>query len=223
MSRIIDLTGKRFGKLTVVKRVESATNGSSQWLCRCDCGNEIVLPYYTLKRRTRDNCGCIEKPHFNTKHGGSNTALYNMWKLMIYRCENPKNNAYKYYGARGLSVCEEWHDFLVFKKWVDDTKPDGEYTLDRIDNNKGYSPSNCRWASKSTQANNRRSNVQIDYNGETHNLMEWSSILGFDYKRVHNRMYKLGWTFEQAIQTPICEKKRNKVERKTNGRIFDAR
>lgn len=213
MARYIDYTGMRYGLLTVVKRAEGTKCGAAQWVCKCDCGNEIILPSYTLKRETVKDCGCVARPHFNATHGASNTKLYSMWKLMLYRCENPKNNAYKYYGKRGLTVCEEWHDFHTFKKWVDETKPQGNYTLDRIDNNLGYSPSNCRWADGSTQANNRRSNVMIEYKGETHDLMEWSHILEFDYKRVHNRMNKLGWTFEKAISTPVDKKKRNKVER----------
>lgn len=214
MPNFINYEGKRYGLLTVVRRTESTKSGVAQWVCKCECGNEIVLPSYTLKRGTVKDCGCVTRPHYNTTHGASNTKLYNMWKLMLYRCENPKNNAYKYYGQRGLQVCEEWHDFLAFKKWAEETKPKGDYTLDRIDNNLGYSPSNCRWADKKEQANNRRSNVMVEYKGEAHDLMEWSRLLGFNYKRVHNRMYKLGWSFEKAIAVPPDKKKRNKVERK---------
>lgn len=214
MPNYIDFTGEKFGLLTVLKRSESAKCGAAQWVCICECGNEIIVPSYTLKCGTKKNCGCVKGPHFNATHGASNTTLYKAWKSMLYRCENPKNRAYKYYGQRGIRVCEEWHDFLSFKKWVDETKPDGEYTIDRIDNNSDYSPTNCRWASCVEQANNRRSNIMLEYNGEVHDLTEWSKLLGFDYKRVHNRMYKLGWTFEKAIITPPDEKKRNKVERK---------
>ncbi len=213
MPQPVNLIGKRIGNLTIVGRTTSSKHGESRWICRCSCGGDIILTYRQVKNGRIKNCGCIPTPHFNKTHGFSNTALYNHWKMMIYRCENPNNRAYKYYGQRGIKVCDEWHDFLTFKKWVDSTKPDGDYTIDRIDNNKGYSPDNCRWATKKEQSNNRRSNREFKYNGETHNLMEWSEILGFNYKRVHNRIYKLGWEFEKAVETPPDIKKRNKVER----------
>lgn len=216
MPKPINAIGMRIGMLEVVERAENTKQGATRWICKCDCGNLITLTQAQIKKKTKDNCGCVKKKHFNATHGCSETRLYYAWSLMISRCERPKNRAYKYYGQRGITVCDEWHDFLNFKAWVDATKPEGEYTLDRIDNNKGYSPDNCRWADKKTQANNRRSNVEIEYNGETHNLSEWSELLGFDYKRVHNRIHKLGWTFEKAISTPVDKKKRNKVERGKN-------
>lgn len=213
MPRPINFIGMRFGMLEVIERAENSKHGESRWVCRCDCGNTITLTQRQIKEKTKDNCGCVKRKHFNATHGCSNTRLYNTWALMIERCERPTNRAYKYYGQRGITVCKEWHDFLEFKAWADATKPNDDYTLDRKDNNKGYSPDNCRWVDKKTQANNRRSNVEIEYKGETHSLTEWCERIGFDYKRVHNRMYKLGWSFEKAISTPVDKRKRNKVER----------
>lgn len=214
MSKLIDLTGQRFAKLTVIKRAENYKHGIVAWECLCDCGNTTVVRSGNLKSGAVKSCGCLNKISYTATHKESKTPLYRKWKSMLYRCENKKHIAYKDYGARGITVCEEWHDFLSFKKWVEETKPCGEFSIDRIDNDKGYSPDNCRWASQKEQANNRRSNVMIAYQNEVHNLMEWSKILGFDYKSVHNRMHKLGWSFEKAINTPIDIKKRNKVERK---------
>lgn len=216
MPRFVDFTNVRVGKLTVIERTNSTKRGESRWVCKCDCGGSIVLTRRQLQKGRIDNCGCVSKPHHNATHGYSNTPLYNHWKAMLYRCENPKNQAYKYYGQRGITVCEEWHDFMKFKAWVEATKPNNDYTVDRIDNNKGYSPDNCRWASKKVQANNRRSNREFEYQGETHNLTQWCGILNLDYKRVHNRIAKLGWDFEKAITLPPDVKKRNKVERKNN-------
>lgn len=218
MSKFVDLQGKKYGKLTAVKRAENV-KGRTRWVCRCDCGNETVVSAGNLTSGAVKSCGCLKKNPINAKHKQSKTPLYRQWVSMIYRCHNPKNNAYKYYGARGIKVCDEWHDFTIFKKWVDETKPRGDFSIDRIDNDGDYCPENCKWSSAKKQANNRRSNVIISYNNEYHTLMEWSEMLGFDYKNVHNRMYKLGWTFEKAINTPIDTSKRNKVERTENGRI----
>lgn len=217
MGKLIDLTGQRFNNLLVIERAENTKGGSARWKCRCDCGNETIVSAANLKSNAVKSCGCLRTAPPNKTHGLSKTPLYRMWRSMIYRCENPKHNAYKNYGGRGITVCEEWHDFETFKKWVEETKPYENATVDRIDNNKGYSPQNCRWVDMSIQANNRNNNLSISYNGETHNLMEWSKILDFDYKRVHNRMNKLGWSFEKSIATPVEEKKRNKVERIKNG------
>lgn len=213
MPRPTNVIGMRLGMLEVIERAENSKHGESRWVCRCDCGNTITLTQRQIKEKTKDNCGCVKRKHFNATHGCSNTRLYNTWAQMIGRCERPTNRAYKYYGQRGITVCKEWHDFLEFKAWADATKPNDDYTLDRKDNNKGYSPDNCRWVDKKTQANNRRSNVEIEYKGEMHSLTEWCERIGFDYKRVHNRMYKLGWSFEKAISIPVDKKKRNKVER----------
>lgn len=213
MSKLVNLTGERFGKLTVIKRAENAKGGISRWECQCDCGNKKIVRGNDLKRGSVKSCGCLRKTPPNTKHREAGTRLYRKWISILRRCENPKCPYYKNYGARGITVCDEWHDYLIFKKWVEETQPSGDFTIDRIDNNKGYSPENCRWANSKTQANNRRNNVLIDYQGETHNLTEWSEILGFNYKNVHNRMYRLGWSFEKSISVPIDIKKRNKVER----------
>lgn len=213
MSKLIDLTGKKFGKLTVISKAESDKYGATRWLCECDCGNKKIVRGNGLKRGYVKSCGCIRVSPPNTKHKESKTKLYQRWISILRRCESPNFPYYKDYGARGITVCEEWHDYLEFKKWVEETQPAGDYSIDRIDNNKGYSPDNCKWSNRKEQANNRRSNVSIEYQGETHNLTEWSQILGFDYKNVHNRMNKLGWSFEKAISTTIDIKKRNKVER----------
>lgn len=217
MTKPIDLTGQKFSKLTVIERAENSKSGKTRWLCECDCGGKTVVSSGNLKSGAVKSCGCLKKIPHNKKHNESHTPLYHKWISMIYRCEKPNHVAYKNYGQRGITVCDEWHDFSAFKKWVEKTKISDDYSVDRIDNNKGYSPENCRWVSRKEQANNRRNNVKIEYQGEIHNLTEWSELLRFDYKTVHNRMHKLGWSFEKAIMTPIDVKKSSKVERNDNG------
>lgn len=209
MAKLIDLTGMKYNKLTVVKRAENSKNGQARWECVCDCGNTTIVVSNNLKNGAVKSCGCLKHLKKNTHHE-SKTKLYRMWTSMIYRCHNPKNQGYKYYGARGIRVCDEWHDFLNFKKWVLETKNEPNLTLERIDVNKDYSPENCTWIPFSEQANNRRSCRYFEYNGEKHNLMEWCNKLNLNYKNVHNRIYKLNWSFEKAISTPIDIKKRSK-------------
>lgn len=219
MSKLIDITGNKYNKLTVIGRVENGNKGASRWKCLCDCGNITYVRGGNLKSGSVKSCGCLnKKPHYLI-HGDSDKPLYAMWTSMMYRCHNPKNQAYKFYGARGISVCEEWHDYLKFKEWVESTKKEESLTIERIDVNGNYCPENCIWVSMKEQANNRRSNIIFEYNGEKHNLMEWCNLLGLNYKNIHNRIYKLGWSFEKAISTKIDESKRNKVERKKNGGI----
>lgn len=210
MSKLIDLTNQRFEKLTVLKRVENGIHGNARWECLCECGKTTIVDARNLRSGAVKSCGCLRQVSYNVTHNSSGTSLYQMWRSMLYRCENPKHTAYKSYGQRGICVCEEWHDFLVFKKWVEETKPSGKVTLDRIDNNKGYTPDNCKWSSPKEQAHNRRSNLLFEYQEKTHDLQQWSEILGFNYKTVHNRIYKLGWDFEKAISTPIDTKKRSR-------------
>lgn len=210
MSKLIDITGNKYNMLTVLKRTES-NDGIVYWECVCECGNKTIVRGSNLKSGAVKSCGCLLHQEAKNKiHGESNTKLYRKWKSMIYRCHNPKNQAYKFYGARGIKVCEEWHDFNTFKKWTEQTRKDENYTIERIDVNKDYCPDNCIWIPMSEQANNRRTNVMIEHNGERHNLMQWCNLLNLDYKNVHNRIYKLGWSFEKAISTDIDVSKRNK-------------
>ena len=155
-----DLTGKRFGKLTVIKRVHNEKNKHARWLCKCDCGNEVVVQSQSLKKSTK-SCGCL-LVELHLTHGQAGTRLYNIWNVMKQRCGNPNNHNYKEYGARGISVCEDWkRSFETFQEWAMKTgyNPDlkrGECTLDRINNDGNYCPENCRWVTMKEQCQNRR-------------------------------------------------------------------
>lgn len=212
MSKFIDLTGQKFNKLTVIERMPSR-KGKTVWKCQCDCGKYTTVEASNLKTGQVKSCGCLSNGH--PTHNESKTTLYRDWASMLSRCYNPKEKAYKNYGGKGIKVCDEWHDFLAFKKWVSDTKPKCKEALsiDRINPNGDYCPDNCRWATRKIQQRNRTTNLIYEHNGKSQTLIEWCEELGLDYKRMHNRVYKLHWTFEKAISTPVNESKRNKETR----------
>lgn len=162
-----DKTGRRYGRLVVVEYVYKG-----KWLCKCDCGNETVVPSVNLANGHTKSCGCLNRDvsiAINTKHGGKGTRLYAVWKSMKSRCYNKNERAYSLYGGRGILVCDEWlDDFATFRNWAmengyDPNAPRGKCTIDRINVNGNYEPSNCRFVDMKTQARNRRPYKQNHY------------------------------------------------------------
>ena len=182
MALFKDLTGKRFNHLLVISEAGRTANGNVKWLCKCDCGNDTIVASGNLKNSNTTSCGCNSSKHRLSKmsitHGqtiGGNTTEYIIWLRMKERCLKPKCPEYKYYGARGIKICDEWMDFSTFLRDMG-FRPNG-LTLERNENNGNYEKSNCRWASRKDQSRNKRNNHWLEYNGELHILQDWADIL----------------------------------------------
>ena len=184
--------GYRIGKLTVTKCIGS--NGQKViWECICDCGNKVERSTSELNAGSILSCGCLkhEIGEKLKKYNARDRKLYFRWSNIHNRCYNPNNPAYKRYGGRGITMCPEWKDdFFSFRDWAVQNGYDESLSLDRIDNNKGYSPENCRWVKTETQANNKRTNVLVTYNGISLTLKQWSNKLGVPYTTLQSRHYK---------------------------------
>lgn len=201
----IDLIGQRFGRLVVVSEAGSR-NGKVRWNCICDCGNEVVVDTSSLRSGNSKSCGCYQRYMASitgVKHRETQkTRLYNIWLNMKERCLCDTNKGFAGYGARGITVCDEWKDsYVAFRDWALANGYDGSKTLDRVNNNESYSPENCRWATCTEQANNKRNNVLIEFEGETHTISEWAKMFGINYYTLHSRLTKLGWSVDRALLT----------------------
>lgn len=207
MSKIIDLTNKKFGMMTVINRAENR-NGRPYWLCKCDCGNEKIVKGDNLKSGNVKSCGClvIETNKTRKTHGLVKHRLYNIRKGMMGRCYNPNLSYYKNYGGRGITVCEEWrNDFQAFFDWAMSNGYSDNLTIDRIDVNGNYEPSNCRWITMKEQLGNKRTSRYIKYKGEEHTIAEWSRITGLRRDTIRARIER-GWN-EEKIFYPVHDDK----------------
>lgn len=199
--------GDKYGKLTVVDVV-----GGRKSLFKCDCGIVKMINRYGVLKGKISSCGCIRKEKPNAKkHGLSHHKTYIILKSIKQRCFNPNNKDYKNYGGRGITLCDEWsRDCLSFYNWsITNGWEDGK-SIDRIDNDKGYNPENCRWVDMKVQANNHRRNTLIEYDGKKMTLQQWSDLTGIDRNTIKTRL-NLGWTIKSSLtEQPIIGKNQYK-------------
>ena len=218
-----NLINRRFGKLLVVKfsNIKTYKNKSSQtqWLCKCDCGNEIVVSGNSLISGNTTSCGCYLQ-ELRIKHNKSHDRLYAIYKSMLHRCYSPKSRSYRSHGKRGITVCKEWqitenyNGMNNFYEWALSNGYQDNLTIDRIDNNGNYEPSNCRWTTYVTQGNNRSNNHMITYNGETKTMAEWAREYNIPYNTFAWRINKSKWDIEKSLNTPVNSNKRKEIQNK---------
>ncbi len=193
----LDLKGLKVGKLTVTNKLRSREKGHVLWSCLCECGNKVEVRAGHLKAALKKSCGCIRE-----QHRMSTKPEYISWGHMIQRCINPKDKRYQRYGGRGIKVYEKWRK--SFSAFYEDMgpRPSPEHSIDRIDNNGDYEPSNCRWATREQQARNTSRTVLIEYKEEENTLKEWSVKLGISYEILSSRLKKK-WSVERAFTQAI--------------------
>lgn len=203
-TRPTDIRGMRFGRLVAIEPIESRGRGRVVWRCVCDCGNEACVLNYNLLGNHTLSCGCLRKERqseANKTHGMSNYRLYRTWAHMKERCLNKNVGNYSDYGGRGITICEEWKDFSKFSEWAMSSGYSDKLTIERIDNNKGYSPDNCRWITLFDQASNKRSNHLVTINGKTDTVTNWARRFGMRPELVFSRLHK-GWSEYEALTIP---------------------
>lgn len=216
MGRHNDLIGKKFGRLTVIEYAGNNKHRAILWKCICDCGVLVIIKGNSLRSGKTSSCGCkqreasskniraFNKSEFHVTnghliHGGSHTDIYKIWGYMKTRCYNKNYEHYNRYGERGISVCQEWvNDFDVFRDWANLNGYKAGLEIDRKDNDRGYSPDNCKWSTRKEQVGNRINTVFLTRDGKTKTLIEWCEIFKINYKLAHAR-YRKGWCFEKIF------------------------
>lgn len=206
MNRIEDLVGKKFSRLTVLLFL-GIIKKKYLWECMCDCGNKKVVRGENIKNGTTKSCGCLIKEtaiKTHTSHGKTGTRTYHQWSGMIQRCKSTNIKTRKSYLDKNIKVCDQWLKFENFYKDMGEC-PDG-LTLERIDNNKGYSKENCKWASRKEQNRNKSQNIKITYNSKTQVLTDWAKELQISFSTLQARIQKMGWTIERSFTEKVNRK-----------------
>jgi hypothetical protein len=208
----LNLVGNKFGRLTVIKLHH--IKGGSYWLCKCDCGKKSIVYVGDLRSNHTKSCGCLHLEKIesgcNFKHGLEGTRFYGIWSKILRRIRNKNCKEYKYYGGRGIKVCEKWLDFTGFRddmyqSYLQHCKEFGEKntTINRIKNENDYYYANCEWSTLQEQSENKRTSIYISYNGETMLAKKACKIAGIGYHTFYNRLKLLKWTPEKSISKPV--------------------
>lgn len=210
--RYIDLTGKRFGRWTVLSYAGNCGRYIPRWLCRCDCGTEREVIGKDMVAGKSVSCGCYFSEQvklWNVKHGLSHDQTFNIYRHMIARCHNEKGARYADYGGRGITVCQRWRD--SYEAFLDDMgpRPSPKHEIERKNNDGNYEPDNCIWATRHVQARNKRSSRFLEHNGERMVIVDWERRQGFLIGTISKRLIH-GWTVEEAITTPVGSVRRKR-------------
>ena len=208
MSAKIEMIGKRFDRLLVIEQTKSSKFGRATWICLCDCGNKTTVRGDHLRNGRIRSCGCLGRNAYGVTNLDSNSPLVATYMNMIYRCEDKNHRAYHRYGARGITVCKEWHDFPVFEKWANENGWHLGLEIDRIDNDKGYCPKNCRIVTRKENVRNTSANHKVMFKGKMRCLAEIAEMSGLSYDTVHARM-RYGWDSER-LGDPLKYTRKNK-------------
>jgi hypothetical protein len=205
MSKLIDRTGQRFGRITVLELAGKDKSGLIMWECRCDCGALTIVRASDLVSGNTSSCGCLSREISQTvslKHGKSNTRLFWIWCHIKQRCFDLNDKNYSRYGGRGISVCPEWLSFQPFYDWAIENGYNEKLTIDRIDNDGSYQPSNCRWATMQEQRRNTDHLHYLTFQSKTAIIKDWAESVGLKPTTLLMRI-RLGWPIEKALTTPV--------------------
>lgn len=197
MAPRLDLTGRKFGKLLVSDQYTRSEQGRYYWTCRCDCGKETIARASDLTTGNTTSCGCVKFTH-KTTHGLRDSPEYVVWNNMLQRCGNSSNPMFHYYGERGIEVCPQWQSFGTFIADMG-PRPSPDHSIERRDVNGNYEPDNCYWATPDVQANNRRNNVVVEFEGQSYTLAQLAAKTGVGYQTLRQRIFKQGLSVVDAV------------------------
>lgn len=201
-----DISNMRFGRLVAIKPVGKDKYHQTLWLCKCDCGKECTTNTNRLCRGKTKSCGCLKNEGNNLKHGMCYSRLWRIYSQMKGRCYRKSHERYLDYGGRGITICNEWmgdSGFQNFVEWALSHGYSDNLTIDRINNDKEYSPENCRWADRKTQGRNTRRNHLLSVDGKTKTMAEWSEETGIHYSVIMQRINKLGWSAKDVVTKEV--------------------